>query len=238
MRKAFIYLITNPVGKFYIGSTVDLRDRVYRYKTLRVKAQVKIYNSIKKYGWDNHDFKVIHECDISDRNYYEAHYGNIYNCIGENGLNLLLPKGDEKYICMSEETKRKIGDAHRGKVISEENKKLISQNSKRYLKENGHPMAGKIPWNKGKEFLKGKKNPMYGVKRSKEWKKEHSIRMSKINPSGALHPASKTILDNNTGIYYHSIREASASIGMIYSSFKTMLKRGSDRFIYIDKQTL
>lgn len=235
MRNVFIYLITNPVGKFYVGSTVNLKDRVYRYKTLRVKSQVKIFNSLKKYGWDNHEFKVIHECDIADRNYYESYYGNMYNCIGENGLNLSLPKINETYICMSDETKRKIGNAHKGKTISDANKKLISEFTKKRIKENGHPMKGKTPWNKGKEFLSGEKNPMFGVTRSEEWKKEHSERMTKINKKGSEHPRSRVVLDTITGVHYQSLKEASEINGIKYSSIKTMMQRGNERFIYLEK---
>ena len=66
MRNVFIYLITNPVGKFYVGSTVNLKDRVYRYKTLRVKSQVKIFNSLKKYGWDNFEWSVVYQSKNAD----------------------------------------------------------------------------------------------------------------------------------------------------------------------------
>lgn len=64
-----IYKITSPSGKIYIGSTWDLKDRIYRYKTNRVKDQIKIFNSIKKHGWENHVFEVIFECDREDRNF-------------------------------------------------------------------------------------------------------------------------------------------------------------------------
>jgi hypothetical protein len=235
MRNVFIYLIKNPVGNFYVGSTVNLNDRIYRYKTLRVKGQVKIFNSLKKYGWENHVFKVIHECDISYRNYYEAYYGDMYNCIGENGLNLLLPKINETYICMSEETKRKIGNVHRGKTISDANKKIISECTKKRIKEKGHHMKGREPWNKGKEFLSGEKNPMFGVKRSDEWKKEHSERMTKINKRGSEHPRSRIVLDTTTGVSYQSLKEASEMNAMKYSSIKSMMQRGNERFIYIQK---
>lgn len=233
MKKAYIYSIINPKGKIYIGSTINLTDRIYRYKTLRNKQQVKVYNSIKRYGWENHKFEVIHECDINDRNYYESYYGILYNSIGENGLNLALPKLNDLYECMSEETKRKIGLAHKGKKITEEHKRKISENSKKYLRENVHPMKGKTPWNKGIEFLKGEKNPMYGVIRSEEWKKEHSIRMTKINKSGLEHHKSKIVLDLSTGIFYDSLRQASIYNNILYPTMKTRIRNGKGRFIYI-----
>jgi len=233
-RKVYIYKITSPNGKIYIGSTVNLKDRIYRYKTYRVKSQVKIYNSLIKYGFENHKFEVIYECNESDRNYYEFYYGKLFDVIGNNGLNLSLPKYDDVYITMSEETKKKIGDAHRGKIISDEQKKQISIGSKKWHETNENPMKGSTPWNKGKSFLVGDKNPMYGVKRSEEWKKNHSIKMAKLLPSGTDHHKSKIILDTYTGIYYYSIRETSICNNIIYSSLKERIRKNKEfRFLLV-----
>lgn len=233
-RKVYIYKITSPNGKIYIGSTVNLKDRIYRYKTYRVKAQVKIYNSLIKYGFENHKFEVIYECNESDRNYYEFHYGKLFDVIGNNGLNLSLPKYDDVYITMSEETKKKIGDAHRGKIISDSQKESMAYNLNKYRENYGNTMTGKTPWNKGKSFLVGDKNPMYGVKRSEEWKKNHSIKMTKLLPSGADHHKSKIILDTDTGIFYYSIKEAAVYNNLIYPSLKCRLNRNKEfRFVLV-----
>jgi group I intron endonuclease len=48
-----IYKITNPKGKIYIGQSVDIEKRKYYYQALHCKKQTMLYNSIKKYGWDN-----------------------------------------------------------------------------------------------------------------------------------------------------------------------------------------
>lgn len=233
-RKIYIYKITNPNGKIYIGSTVNLKDRIYRYKTYRVKAQVKIYNSLIKYGFENHKFEVVYECDESNRNYYESYYGQLFDVIGNNGLNLSLPKSNDVYVTMSEETKKKIGDAHRGKIISESQKESMAYNLNKYRENHGNTMTGKTPWNKGKSFLVGDKNPMYGVKRSEEWKKNHSIKMTKLLPNGAYHHKSKVILDSYTGIFYYSIREASVHNNLVYSSLKCRINRNKEfRFILV-----
>lgn len=234
MKNAYIYKITNPKGKIYIGSTVDLKDRIYRYKTYRVKAQIKIYNSLIKYGFENHKFEVIFECEAKDKLYFESYYGELFDVIGDNGLNLSLPKSNDIYVTMSKETKKKIGDAHRGKIISQEQKKQISIRSKKWHQDNIHCMTGKTPWNKGKSFLVGDKNPMYGIKRDIEWKKNHSLRMTKLNKSGSEHYKSKIILDIYTGIFYYSIREASIHNNLVYSSFKSRINRNKEfRFILV-----
>jgi len=235
MRDVLIYMITSPTGKVYIGSTLNLKDRLYRYKTYRCKSQKKLYNSLKKYSFESHDFKIIFKCKEKDRNYFEAYYGIMYNVIGNNGLNCQIPKMNESVVCMSEETRRKIGLVHKGKTISEAQKKQMKENLSNWLKNNAHPMKGKDPWNKGKGFLKGENNPMYGVKRSSEWKINHSIRMSKINKSGIYHPKSKSIIDIQNGIYYDSILEVSKYNNITYSSLKSRIRRKKEkRFICLN----
>jgi group I intron endonuclease len=223
--QALIYKITNPNGKVYIGSTINLKDRIYRYKTNRVKQQIKISRSIEKYGWDKHLLEVIFTCDISERYFYENKFGIEYDVLGKKGLNCNIPKSDDSYICVSEETRKKIGLAHKGKTISEEQKKQISINSSNWLKNNKHPMTGATPWNKGKSHLKGEKNPMYGVRRSDEWKAEHSKRMKEKNPKGENHSKSVKIVNYINGECYFSIKEASEKLNITYSTLKGVVQK-------------
>lgn len=235
-RKVYIYKITSPSGKIYIGSTVNIKDRVYRYKTARVKSQVKIYNSILRYGFDNHKFETIFECDESNRNFYESFYGEKFDVIGDNGLNLSLPISSETYPSMSKETKAKIGLAHKGKKISEKQKISISNNIRKYLESNPHPMLNKTPWNKGKDFLKGELNPMYGVRRSDEWKENHSNLARKIARKGIKHHKSKIVLDLLCGIFYFSCKEVSERYNIKYSTLKAKLNgraKNNTNFQYV-----
>jgi len=59
-----IYKITNPKGKVYIGQSINMKKRINQYKNKQIKKQPRIYNSIQKYGWDNHIFEIIEECPI------------------------------------------------------------------------------------------------------------------------------------------------------------------------------
>jgi group I intron endonuclease len=220
-----IYKITSPSGKVYIGSTSNLKDRIYRYKTNRVKSQIKISRSISKYGWNSHKFEVIFECNKDDRNFYENKFGIEYKVLSDKGLNCSIPKGDDVFSCMSEETKIKIGLAHKGKKISEEQKTQMKINLKNWSDKNGHSMLGSTPWNKGKDFLKGEKNPMYGVKRSEEWKLNHSNRMKLLTPKGKDHKKSIPIINYLNGSYYFNIKEASEILNINYSTLKDVLRK-------------
>ena len=58
-----IYKITNPNNKVYIGQSRNIRRRFSAYKRLECKKQVKLFNSLNKYGVINHKFEVIIELD-------------------------------------------------------------------------------------------------------------------------------------------------------------------------------
>lgn len=127
-----IYKITSPSGRIYIGQTVNIYSRIHNYEKLesKVKGQTRLYNSLLKYGFDNHKFEFIEECNEKDLNYWERYYQDKYNVIGKNGLNCRLTKCDDRSGRLSEETKLKISNSLTGKTMSEENKqKLIIRNT-------------------------------------------------------------------------------------------------------------
>jgi group I intron endonuclease len=55
----YIYKITSPSDKVYIGKSVDIKQRFGFYKRLKCKSQPKLYNSLVKYGYDNHKFEIL-----------------------------------------------------------------------------------------------------------------------------------------------------------------------------------
>lgn len=91
--KAGIYKITNPNGKIYIGQSKDVDYRLKRYKELRCKAQVLLFNSFIKYGVDNHAFEILIKgnFDRSELNKLEKQYileFDSFRGSNINGLNL------------------------------------------------------------------------------------------------------------------------------------------------------
>jgi hypothetical protein len=101
-----IYKITSPTNKIYIGQSTNIENRKYYYTSIKCDKQPKLYNSLLKYGWEQHIFEVIEECLEKQLNEREIYWGNYFKVLGENGLNLRL--GDANGLC-SEETKQKIG---------------------------------------------------------------------------------------------------------------------------------
>lgn len=154
------------------------------YRNLCCKTQPKLYNALKKYGWNNVSIQIlIYSSNEDDLNWWEKHYIKLYNSFGENGYNLtfggegvrgwkMSPERLEKNRLMSlgrkhtDETKRKISEAHKGskhtpeqneanrqrrlgKKLSEETKRKISITSK-----------GRPSHNKGNKLSEKTRNRM------------------------------------------------------------------------------
>ena len=85
-----IYKITSPSGKIYIGQSVNWERRHQEYQRLQCKNQRKLYNSLLKYGVEQHIFELIEECPLEQLNEREIYWGEYYEVLGKNGLGLKL----------------------------------------------------------------------------------------------------------------------------------------------------
>lgn len=117
-----IYKITSPSDKVYIGQSVNIKKRTSRYKIADCKNQVKLYHSLKKYGFESHKFEILCECKELELNEKERFYQELYNSTSENGLNLRLTTTKDKSGKLSDETKLKMSLSHKGKECSEKEK--------------------------------------------------------------------------------------------------------------------
>lgn len=109
-----IYKITSPSGKIYIGQSKNIESRWIDYRQNRVgKKQLKLVNSFKKYGVQNHVFETVCECDFDELNDKEVYYISFYQSFNtKHGLNLVSGGGAGRTV--SDETRRKIGLASLG----------------------------------------------------------------------------------------------------------------------------
>lgn len=143
-----IYKITSPSSKIYIGQTVNYKSRMWYYMRLRCKEQPRLYNSLKKYGYENHIFEVIEECEEFLLNERERYYQDYYDVISKSGLNCKLTKTNDRSGKISEETRQKLiknsskpmlgkkhseesklkmSNSHKGKIMTEIHKSNISK---------------------------------------------------------------------------------------------------------------
>jgi group I intron endonuclease len=117
-----IYKIVSPSGKIYVGQSQNIYKRLKKYLLYSCKSQIKLYNSLKKYGFEKHTFEIIEECNIKELNEREIYWGLQYDVLGENGLNFKL--GGSKGI-YGEEIKSKISQSHLGKPKSQQHRNNI-----------------------------------------------------------------------------------------------------------------
>lgn len=80
-KTGWVYNITSPVNKKYTGSTNDIKERQGSYRNLNCKNQVKLYNSLSKYGFENHVFEIMWTGDINDMLMYECLIGTYYEVL-------------------------------------------------------------------------------------------------------------------------------------------------------------
>ena len=152
-----IYKITNPKGKVYIGQSRDLKKRELQYSKYlkRYCRQLKIVNSINKYGWNQHFFEIIEICIFDDLNIRERYWQEFYDSI-EKGLNCIYTKTKDKPSLFGLETRSKMSKAQTGKIRSDSHKKKISKSKK------GIPIGvGKILTEKHKKAISNGFKPKF-----------------------------------------------------------------------------
>lgn len=164
-----IYKITSPSGKIYIGQTTNFTKRKNYYKNGAKPYQIRIYNSLQKYGYDAHSIVLIEECLVENLNERERYWQDFYDVIGENGLNCRLTATSDKSGYLSDELKNKLSEIRKktiisgewrekfaydwtGKKHSEETKRKMSESAKGKKKTTEH--IAKLPQNQ-----KGCKRP-------------------------------------------------------------------------------
>ena len=64
MESYFIYRLTSPSGKIYIGRTNDFEQRMISHKSwAKTENRRPLYKAIRKYGWDNFIKEIIDTAD-------------------------------------------------------------------------------------------------------------------------------------------------------------------------------
>ncbi len=72
-----VYLIESLNGQKYVGKTLSFKHRISRYINIKCEAQKHLYNSLIKYGLENHAICIL-EKNIAEENLNdkEIHYIN------------------------------------------------------------------------------------------------------------------------------------------------------------------
>lgn len=224
----YIYKITSPTNRIYIGQTISLNRRLSAYKRNDCKGQKRLFNSFNVYGFDNHKFEVIEECDVELLNKRERYYQDFYNVLSKNGMNCKLTNTNEKRLVHSKESLKKISEASKERFWSKERKKefSIKTKGKKCSEETKQKISLK---NKGNKHTEEYKLNMSKIKKGSIVTEETRLKISqtckgKIKTSEHLNnislAQSRIILDVNTGIFYKNLKEVSELFEISYSTFK------------------
>ena len=118
-----IYKIENIVnGKVYIGQSVDIKRRWSAHK--KCKTNDFFHNALRKHP-EQFKFSVLLTCSREMLDTWERDMIALYDCIYPSGYNFTNGGGSNTEI--SDETRRKLSESHRGITHSDETKRKISE---------------------------------------------------------------------------------------------------------------
>lgn len=122
----FVYVIVNQINrKTYVGQTDDPFRR-YKNHLSGFKNRTKhpLYYAMNKHGQDSFRFLIIECCLDEEVNQREYYWINVLDSANsKHGYNLLL--GNQVNHCHTDESKRKISEALKGRVFSESHKEKL-----------------------------------------------------------------------------------------------------------------
>ena len=150
MKKFYVYIHTCPNGKKYVGITTSSKPE-YRWGKNGEGYRHQLFErAILKYGWDNITHEVF-EVDSAEEMYRkevelisfyhsnDPRYGYNNSTGGESGF-LGCKHSEEarkkisearKGKIFSEETRKKMSEANKGKIFSEETRKKIAETTRK-----------------------------------------------------------------------------------------------------------
>ena len=165
----YIYYHLNRINnKIYIGQSQDIKTR---WRVCLYAKQISLYEDLKKYGWDAFEHQIIQTTDTKEKadilekmwiSFYRKRNG-VYN-ISDGGSGF---SGKGEHRLLSEETKKKIAESHKGERWTEERKEKFSEShrglnhplygkhhSEETKKKISESKKGKTPYNKGIPTIK------------------------------------------------------------------------------------
>jgi group I intron endonuclease len=184
----YIYKITNKFNnKVYIGYTGGSIQRRWKQHISCSKIfpnKTKLYSAINKYGPENFSIETIY-CSLSKDHTLkemEPYFIRLYNS-KNSGYNI-RPGGEGAPGTPSKEHRKKLSDANKGKIRSEESKKQQSISIKEHIQNNGGSWKKGIPISENQKEKQRKS--MLGTKHSKESNMRRSKIYNIISPLGEI----------------------------------------------------
>lgn len=201
--KGVVYEIINSLdGKRYIGSTFHFQKRIKNhFRNLKINKHCnnKFQNAYNKYGRDSFEVVILaEEKDNTKLRELETFYLQSYGKLRLYNI-ALYAETPALGVSPSAETRKKIGDAHRGNQYSK----------------------GKSPSQETREKLRLSST---GKKRSEACRKKISANSKTLNTIRYLGIEARKVKDNN-GVIYESMTAAAKFYGIHISTVKNSADR-------------
>jgi len=124
-------IIDTKTYKWYIGSGINVKRRYKEHKSrLRHErhANKHLQSAWNKYGEDNFVFKLISKVNAGNLLFSEQYWIDFFNvCDDTIGYNICPVAGNTLGRKCSQEAKRKISRAHKGKILTKQHRKAIGK---------------------------------------------------------------------------------------------------------------
>lgn len=150
--KFCVYVHTNKInGKKYVGQTVNGNNPNKRWQNgLGYKTQKYFWRAIEKYGWDGFEHEIIASNLTKEEadNFEKLLIFKLDTMNPDKGYNLTEGGQGSAGYHPSEETRKKMSEASKGRKNTDEQKRKNSE----WHKNNPLPgmfKKGQDPWNKG-----------------------------------------------------------------------------------------
>lgn len=167
VRVGRIYSLKNKLnGKRYVGQTIQ---KISKRINQHMRANTVIGCALRKYGKDNFEIEIIEDnVTLENLDALETYFIVYYDCIAPKGYNLNYG-GNGRGIVL-EETRKKLSEAGKGHLVSEETREKQRQanlgvKNPMYGKTGElSPSFGKNGYWAGKKRpeMLGENNPMFG----------------------------------------------------------------------------
>lgn len=213
-----VYKVTAPDGKVYIGESDDIEFKRFKaYKSYNCRSQRFLYESLIKYGSDNHTYEIIEMCDKDIRKCRERYWQEYYDVLNpDKGLNGFLTDCGDKKVIRREDVYERMRLNRIGKGLGENSamaEPVINTKSlKTYVSaKEAFKESDMESYDYFKSKLNGgRKNDTYFMY-IKDYEKQGAIEPVYVKP--AMDP----VVDTYTKIEYPSTSQAAEALGIVQS---------------------